>query len=87
MGDGAPTASPLGNVPPWVWMMLLLGGGGGLGTITGLEMGGGDSHAEKCAELEQRVDEAESARAAMSASISALTDVIKQCNPGNGWIE
>jgi len=50
-------------------------------------MGGGGGHAEKCAELEQRVDEAESARAAMSASISALTDVIKQCNPGNGWIE
>ena len=84
MADGTGT-TPFGNVPPWVWVMLLLGGGGSLGTLTGLEMGTG--HEDKCAELEARVNEAEAARAAMSASISALTDVIKQCNPGTGWIE
>ena len=75
----------MGNVPPWVWAVLLLGGGSGVGTLNGLEMGG--NH-DKCEELERRVDEAEAARESMAASITALTDVIKQCNnPMGGWIE
>ena len=80
MGDETPS-SPMGNIPPWVWAILLLGGGSGVGTLTGLEMGGGDH--EQCEELERRVDEAEAAREAMASSISALTDVIRQCSPGN----
>lgn len=87
MGDGVPTAGPFGNVPPWVWVMLLLGGGGGLGTITGLELGGNAEQSESCAELEERVNEAEASHRAMAASISTLTDVIKQCNSGSGWID
>lgn len=75
--------SGLHAVPPWAWALMLLGGGGA--GIGGMSIGG--NHDDKCEELEKRVDEAESARAAMSASIGALTDVIKQCNPGNGWIE
>ena len=74
-----PSTNPFGNVPPWVIWVMLLGGGSGIGTLTGMEMGGGDH--EDCNELERRVTEAEAARESMSHIIAALTNVIRQCNP------
>ena len=72
----------MGNVPPWVWIALLLGGGGGIGTLSGLQMGG----QAPAPEVEQTCDEAEThARDALAAwkgmveSYSLILAELSQC--------
>ena len=77
MGDSSP--NPLANVPPWVYILVLLGGGGTLG---GLQMGG----SAPAPVVEQTCDEAEThARDALAAwkgmveSYSLILSELSQC--------
>lgn len=86
MADGA--ANAIAQMPPWGWGLLLLGSGGGIGTLSGLSL---ESH-EGCAERSEllRVEsDLESARGSLdsaNATIQSLIEVIKE-NKNQGWIE
>ncbi len=79
--------NPLAQMPPWGWGLLLLGSGGGIGTLGGLNMGDHETCADK-QELLKSQSDLESARNAIeagNATIQSLIEVIKTKN--NGWIE
>ncbi len=84
MGDG----SGLSQMPPWGWGLLLLGSGGGIGTLSGLNM----STPEDCmsaadvAKLESDLVSARAGLTAANATIQSLIEVIKD-NNNSGWIE
>ncbi len=70
------------------WGLLLLGSGGGIGTLSGLSL---ESH-EGCAEQSELVSvegQLQSARTSLdsaNATIQSLIEVIKQ-KQNSGWIE
>lgn len=81
-------AHGLAQMPPWGWGLLLLGGGGGIGTLSGLSL---ESH-EGCAEQSELVEleaDLQAARVGLESSqatIQSLIEVIKQ-KQNSGWIE
>ncbi len=84
-----PTAHGLAAMPPWGWGLLLLGSGGGIGTLSGLSL---ESH-ENCVEREELIQAqgqlqgAHSSLDAANATILSLIEVIKDHNKSEGWIE
>ena len=86
MAEGA--AHGLAQMPPWGWGLLLLGGGGGIGTLSGLSL---ESH-EQCADRSELVSveaQLQSARTGLdsaNATIQSLIEVIKE-KQNSGWIE
>tara|TARA_R110000824_G_scaffold197027_3_gene380311 strand:+ start:1106 stop:1363 length:258 start_codon:yes stop_codon:yes gene_type:complete len=83
MADG----NPLANVPPWVYLVVLLGGGG---TLSGLQMGGGQSpvvaqppQLETCQDAEQRAIDALAAWRGMITSYGLILEQLNQCHQGN----
>ena len=86
MADGA---NALNQMPPWGWGILLLGSGGGIGTLSGLSM---ESH-EGCAEqsdllrAESELRAAQTSLNSANATIQSLIEVIKQNKSSDGWIE
>ena len=86
MGETA--AHGLAQMPPWGWGLLLLGSGGGIGTLSGLSL---ESH-ENCAEKSELVTveaQLQSARTSLdsaNATILSLIEVIKE-KQNSGWIE
>ncbi len=87
MADG--TANAIAQMPPWGWGLLLLGSGGGIGTLSGLSL---EDH-EQCADrgellkVEADLDAARGAVASANATISSLIEVIKENKSNEGWIE
>ena len=86
MADGA--ANAMAQMPPWGWGLLLLGSGGGIGTLTGFSM---EDH-ENCAErsdlvrAEAEVSAAQTALQSTSASMDSLIKVLKDCK-SSPWVE
>ena len=82
-------SNPFASFPPWIWAIVLLGGGGGIGTFSGLSM---ESH-ENCAEksellqLQSDLDSARNGLLSANETIQSLIEVIKDKNSPNGWIE
>jgi len=76
MGDGSP--NPLANVPPWVYVLVLLGGGG---TIGGLQFGGSAPVAveQTCDDAETRAKEALAAWKGMLESYSLILAELGEC--------
>jgi hypothetical protein len=76
-------------MPPWGWGLLLLGSGGGIGTLSGLSL---EDH-EGCAERSELVEleaDLEAARVGLESSqatIQSLIEVIKEAKSSQGWIE
>ena len=82
MAEGSP--NPLANMPPWVWVVLLLGGGSaGLG---GFQMGGGDSTPQPpmdCSAIQAQADSVMAAWAAALDSMGALAAALSECQQPN----
>tara|TARA_R110000737_G_scaffold346919_1_gene377408 strand:- start:229 stop:474 length:246 start_codon:yes stop_codon:yes gene_type:complete len=78
MSEGSP--NPLANVPPWVYLLVILGGGGTLG---GLQLGGSAPapvvENETCEDAEDRAREALAAWKGMIESYSLLLTELGQC--------
>tara|TARA_R110002110_G_scaffold104805_1_gene263926 strand:- start:78 stop:323 length:246 start_codon:yes stop_codon:yes gene_type:complete len=78
MSEGSP--NPLSNVPPWVYLLVILGGGGTLG---GLQLGGSASvpvvENETCEDAEDRAREALAAWKGMIESYGLLLTELGQC--------
>lgn len=81
-------ANTFAQMPPWGWGLLLLGSGGGIGTLSGLSL---ESH-EQCAEKSDLISAqsdlaaAQTALNSANATIQSLIEVIKE-NKNSGWIE
>ena len=84
MGDGG--ANPLANVPPWVFVLLLLGGGGGVGALTRINLGGHPELEDVCEAAEARADAAEQATQAALSTIQTMIKALQECKT-SGWIE
>lgn len=84
MGDGG--TNPLANVPPWVFVLLLLGGGGGVGALTGINLGGHPELEDVCEAAEARADAAEQATQAALSTIQTMIKALQECKT-SGWIE
>jgi len=84
VGDGG--ANPLANVPPWVFVVLLLGGGGGVGALTGINLGGHPELEGVCEAAEARADAAEQATQAALSTIQTMIKALQECKT-SGWIE
>mgnify|MGYP000141399059 CR=1 FL=1 len=72
----------MGNVPPWVWIVLLLGGSGGIGTLGGLQMGGGDTQPlalSDCSAVQAQADSVMAAWQAALDSVGALAAALSEC--------
>lgn len=84
MADG----NPLAQMPPWVWVLLIVGGGGGIGAISGVGL---EKH-EECIEHEEllrseaQVESARTALDSMQQSMNALIKVLKDCK-SSPWVE
>jgi|TARA_R110002020_G_scaffold472329_1_gene700213 hypothetical protein len=84
MSDG----NPISQMPPWGWGLLLLGGGGGIGAISGV---GIEKH-EECVEKEEllraeaKVEATQTSLDSMQQSMSALIKVLKDCQ-SSPWVE
>ena len=79
--------NPLANVPPWVYLVVLLGGGG---TLSGLQMGGGSvpvvaqpQPPETCQDAEQRAVDALAAWRGMITSYSLILEQLNECHDGS----
>ena len=86
MGETA--AHGLAQMPPWGWGLLLLGSGGGIGTLSGLSIGESAECPEKI-ELAQTEADLKAARVGLESSqatILSLIEVIKE-KQSSGWIE
>ena len=86
MGDGA--ANALAQMPPWGWGLLLLGSGGGIGTLSGMSLGENEDCIQE-SDLVRAEAEAAAAQAAMQStakSMDALIKVLKECK-SSPWIE
>lgn len=82
-------AQGLASMPPWGWGLLLLGSGGGIGTLSGLSLESHEGCAER-SELLQAESQLQSARTSLDAAnstITSLIEVIKDHNKSQGWIE
>ena len=87
MADG--TANALAQMPPWGWGLLLLGSGGGIGTLSGLSLGEAQECPER-SELAKAEADLEAARVGLESSqatIQSLIEVIKEAKSSTGWIE
>ena len=84
MADG----NPLSQMPPWGWALLILGGGGGSGAISGVGL---EKH-DECIEQEEllrseaQVESARTALDSMQQSMSSLIKVLKDCK-SSPWVE
>ena len=87
MGDGA-AAHGLAQMPPWGWGLLLLGSGGGIGTLSGLSLESHDGCAERSelVSVEAQLQQARVSLDSANATIQSLIEVIKE-NKSSGWIE
>jgi hypothetical protein len=88
MADG--TANALTQMPPWAWGLLLLGSGGGIGTLSGLSLEGHENCAERSTllKLETDLQSARNGLEGANTTIQSLIEVIKQNKSSNdGWIE
>ena len=80
MGDGA--SNPLANMPPWVWVVVLLGGGG---TIGGMQIGGGGptpvpvAEEATCDDAAMRAKEALAAWKGMLESYGLILTELGEC--------
>ena len=76
MSEGSP--NPLANVPPWVYVAVLLGGGG---TIGGLQLGGSAPAPveQTCDDAEERAREALATWKGMIESYGLLLTELGQC--------
>lgn len=87
MAEG--TANALAQMPPWGWGLLLLGSGGGIGTLSGLSLGETEECPER-SELAKAEADLEAARVGLESSqatIQSLIEVIKEAKSSQGWIE
>lgn len=87
MADG--TANAIAQMPPWGWGLLLLGSGGGIGTLSGLSLESHDGCAERSelVELEADLEAARAGLESSQATIQSLIEVIKEAKSSTGWIE
>ena len=81
MSEGS--ANPLASMPPWVWVAIVLGGGGTLG---GLQFGNAPSVApnavvenDTCNDAEERAREALTAWEGLLNSYGLLLSELSQC--------
>tara|TARA_R110000824_G_scaffold367996_1_gene557243 strand:- start:569 stop:826 length:258 start_codon:yes stop_codon:yes gene_type:complete len=79
--------NPLANIPPWVYLVVLLGGGGTLG---GLQMGGSPApvvaqppQLETCQDAEQRAVDALDAWRGMITSYGLILEQLNECHQGS----
>lgn len=75
--------NPLASVPPWAWLVVLLGGGGTLG---GLQMGGNAAPVVAqsealgtCQDAEQRAKDALAAWRGMITSYGLILEQLHEC--------
>lgn len=78
MADG----NPLSNAPPWLWVALILGGGG----LGGLQMGGGGAPIvaqteppPTCQDAEERAKDALAAWRGMITSYGLILERLNEC--------
>jgi hypothetical protein len=76
-------AHGLAQMPPWGWGLLLLGSGGGIGTLSGLSL---ESHESELVSVEGQLQSARTSLDSANATIQSLIEVIKQ-KQNSGWIE
>ena len=86
MADGS---NALNQMPPWGWGILLLGSGGGIGTLSGLSMGDNSDCVEplEMIRVESELQAAHVSLSAANATIQSLIEVIKENKSNDGWIE
>ena len=84
MADG----NPLTQMAPWGWALLILGGGGGIGAISGV---GFEKH-DECVDpqdllrAESQLEAAQVAVQTTSKSMESLIKVLKDCK-SSPWVE
>ena len=82
MSEGSP--NPLANMPPWIWVVLLLGGGGTIGS--GLQFGTTDAPQPAqvdCSAIQAQADSVMAAWQAALDSMGALAAALSECQQPN----
>ena len=84
--DSGGKTNPLSGMPPWVWLILAMGGGSGIG-LTGFSIGSHDEEdpgdcprRREVTIATERAEAAEASHRAMIDSLQSMAVLLGQCN-------